>query len=78
MNQALEQINSRSKDSFVFAKEVSKPWGGIDPVISWCKTELQQDWRWQLLEPSSDHRPGRYCFFFDSERDYVAFLLHWS
>lgn len=73
-----QQINSRSKDSFTFAKEVRKPWGGIDPVISWCKTELQQEWRWQLIEPSSDHKPGRYCFFFDSERDYVAFLLHWS
>jgi hypothetical protein len=78
MSPALAQINQRSRESFSYAREIAKPFGGIDRVISWCKTEIQGDWRWQLIEPSSDIRPGRYCFFFDSERDYVAFLLQWS
>jgi len=27
---------------------------------------------------SSDRQPGRYCFFFDDERDYLSFLMKWS
>lgn len=68
----------RAKESFAFAKEIVKPFGVIDAVIDWCKSQLVGDWRWQLIEVSSDIKPGRYCFYFDSERDYVAFLLRWS
>jgi hypothetical protein len=68
----------RSKESFSYAKEISRPFGGIDAVIAWCKSELLSEWRWQMVEMSSDIRPGRYIFYFDSERDCVAFLLHWQ
>ena len=68
----------RAKESFAFAKEIVKPFGVIDAVIDWSKSQLVGDWRWQLIEVSSDIKPGRYCFYFDSERDYVAFLLRWS
>lgn len=68
----------RAKESFCYAKEIVKPFGVIDSVIDWCKSQLVGDWRWQLIEISSDIKPGRYCFYFDSERDYVAFLLHWA
>jgi hypothetical protein len=47
-------------------------------VISWCKTEVQADWRWQLCQASTDFLPGKYIFYFDSEQDYVAFLLKWA
>lgn len=78
MNPALAQIDQRRRESFSYVREIAKPHGKLDIVLAWCKTELEQEWRWQLVEPSSDHRPGRYCFFFDSERDYVAFVLHWA
>lgn len=75
---AISELQHREKDSFAFAKEITKPFGQIDRVLDWCKSELQDDWRWQLVEMSSDTRPGRYIFYFDSERDTVAFLLHWQ
>jgi len=78
MPQALQDYKFREKDSFLYTKEIVKPFGLIDPIIAWCKTELQSDWRWQLIEVSSDTRPGRYCFFFDSERDFCAFTLKWA
>lgn len=78
MNAALGQINERSAASFAHRREILQPFGGLDRVISWCRSEMQSEWRWQVLEPSSDHRPGRYCFYFDSERDCVAFVLHWT
>ena len=68
----------RQGESFRHAKEIAKSFGGLDPVLAWCRTEMTDEWRWQLIKTSTDREPGRYCFYFDSERDYVAFLLHWS
>ena len=68
----------RDKDSFDHAHEIVKPFGVIEHVLNWCKIELRGEWRWQLLEMSSDIKPGRYIFYFDDERDYLAFLMKWS
>ena len=68
----------RDKDSFAYAQEITKPFGALDPVIRWCKEELQEDWRWQMVEMSNDQRPGRYIFYFDSEKDCCAFTLKWA
>ena len=68
----------REKNSFAHSKEIVKPFGSLDSIISWCKTELVDEWRWELIEVSTDTRPGRYVFYFDSERDLFAFVLHWS
>jgi len=67
----------RLGDSFKYAKEITKPFGELDRVLAWCKTELTSEWRWQLIDGSSDTRPGRYTFYFDSERDCCAFTLRW-
>ena len=69
---------ARDRDSFCHAQEVTKPFGVLESVLDWCKEELSAEWRWQLLEVSSDNRPGRYIFYFDSERDYLAFVMKWS
>ena len=68
----------RDGESFNYARDISKPFGQIDRILDWCKAELQDEWRWQLVDVSSDIRPGRYIFYFDSERDYFAFTLQWA
>ena len=68
----------RLGDSFRHAREINKPFGELDRVLAWCKTELVGEWRWQLVDVSTDQRPGRYIFYFDSERDYFAFTLYWQ
>jgi len=78
MPAVLHQHQIRDRESFHFAREIVKPFGTLDSVVNWCKTEMQGEWRWQLIEMSSDTRPGRYCFFFDSERDFCAFTLKWA
>jgi hypothetical protein len=72
------QINWRSKESFSHAIEILKPYGYLDNVLKWCKNELDHDWRWQMVEMSTDLRPGRYIFYFDNERDCFAFTLKWT
>jgi hypothetical protein len=71
-------INYRESASFAYSHELIKPFGTLDSVLDWCKSQLSGDWRWQLIEISTDRRPGRYVFYFDSERDCVAFMLQWS
>jgi hypothetical protein len=73
----IRQIDPRSRESFAHAREVVRAWGGLEPILAWCRTELIGDWRWQLVDMSSDQRPGRYIFYFDSERDCCAFALKW-
>jgi hypothetical protein len=68
----------RRGDSFAYAREISQPWGVLEHVLAWCKQELQADWRWQLIEMSTDQRNGRYIFYFDSDRDCCSFLLKWG
>jgi hypothetical protein len=72
------QMALRSQESFPYSREITKPFGKLDHVLDWCKTELVGDWRWQLVDVSSDTRPGRYVFYFDTERDFFAFVLQWS
>lgn len=62
---------------YSYAKEISSPFGGLQTVLDWCKIELQGEWRWSLIDVSSDQRPGRYRFYFQNERDTVAFTLKW-
>jgi hypothetical protein len=73
-----DDYHVRAADSFAHAHEIVKPFGQIDIILTWAKSELSQDWRWQLVELSSYSRPGRYIFYFDSERDYLSFVLKWS
>ena len=68
----------RLSESFNHAQEIARPFGQIDRIIEWCKTELVGDWRWQVITTSSDRAPGRYIFYFDSDRDAAAFALFWS
>ena len=77
---ALEEngYHVRERESFRHAQEVIKPCGVLDDIIAWCKSECKQDWRWQLIDMSTDIKPGRYIFYFDSEQDYFAFYMKWS
>ena len=68
----------RLGESFNYAREIARPFGQIDRIIEWCKTELTSDWGWQVVATSSDRAPGRYIFYFDSDRDAAAFALFWS
>lgn len=66
----------RDKESFAYAVEITRDWGCLQAVLDWCKSELVEDWRWQLAGMSGVD-PGRYIFYFDSERDCLAFTLKW-
>ena len=72
-----EHTMTKSK-GYNHALLITKPYGEIEHVLDWCKQELTGDWRWQLVEVSSPTRPGQYIFYFDIERDLVAFTMKCS
>lgn len=78
MKLPLELLDRRETDGYPFAKEISKPYGVLDKIIAWCEQEMLEDWRWQLVQSSSDSIPGRYIFYFTSGRDHFAFVLKWG
>ena len=65
-------------ERYNYAFEIKKPTGTLDEILAWTKDVLVSEWRWQLVDVSSQQTPGRYIFYFNSERDYIAFLLKWS
>ena len=71
-------FSHREKQSFNHAKEIVKPYGQINHIIEWCKSELTEDaWAWQMVEMSTPTRPGRYIFYFDVPKDCFAFTIKW-
>jgi hypothetical protein len=68
----------RSAESFNHAIRISKPFGSIDRIIEWSKSEMTDEWRWQLVRTSSNAEWGEYIFFFDSEADYLAFVMKFA
>ena len=68
----------RKAESFNHAIKIIKPFGSIDRIIDWAKAELKDEWRWQVIQFSTDLTPGQYIFYFDSESDYLAFVMKHS
>jgi len=46
-------------------------------VLDWCHNELLDTWAWEIIEGPSDRGPCSFIFYFNNERDAVAFTLKW-
>jgi hypothetical protein len=46
--------------------------GQLAGIISWCERNCTSDWR---FTEDINNQWGGYVFLFESERDYVAFLV---
>lgn len=51
---------------------VTVQFGQLQPIVDWCDRNCTSDWRY--MEAVTDQW-NSYEFFFESERDYVAFLM---
>jgi hypothetical protein len=50
-------------------------YGQLQPVLDWCDRNCEADWRYVDLVADQDSATGRWEFLFESEKDYVAFLM---
>jgi hypothetical protein len=51
---------------------VTVNYGELKPIVEWCERNCKDEWR--FMEDINDQFNG-FEFFFESERDYVAFLM---
>ena len=65
-------------DGYKYAYRIMKSFGVIEVILDWCKRELPNEWRWQSIEVSSLTKKGEYIFYFDSEKDYLSFIMKWA
>ena len=49
------------------------PWGQLKDIVEWCDRNCTNDYRF-MEDPDGDMY-NSWVFFFESERDYVAFTL---
>lgn len=52
----------------------SVPFGNLSSIITWCRKNCTDDWRYSIIEEAG-FNPGTYHFKFTNERDYINFLL---
>lgn len=48
--------------------DITFPFGKLDSMIEWCDNNCSSEWKF------GDSDDG-YTFYFESERDYIAFVL---
>lgn len=51
------------------------PYGSLQPVLDWCERNCEADYRYVDILAGDDSDAGRWEFLFESEKDYVAFLM---
>ena len=56
-----------------YRSEVTIPYGNLKEVVSWCDRNCSGDYRY--MEDPNGEMYTSWVFFFDTERDYVAFLM---
>ena len=49
------------------------PWGQLKEIVEWCDRNCTGDYRY--MEDLSGEMNNSWVFFFEAERDYVAFLM---
>lgn len=49
------------------------PYGDLRPIVEWCERNCVGDWRY-MEDPNADMYSG-WVFFFEEERDYMAFMF---
>ena len=59
---------------FGYKCEIAIPYGQLQPVIEWCQNNIVNNWQYKVLNEAGSS-PGFYEFVFDSEKDYMLFLL---
>ena len=54
--------------------KIDLPYGKLKDIIEWCERNCTSDWRFMEDPDNYIHTVG-WIFFFETERDYVAFKI---
>jgi hypothetical protein len=48
--------------------------GQLAPIMHWCQSQCIADWGYAITDIAG-YLPGKYTFYFESETDYINFIL---
>jgi hypothetical protein len=65
---------SLNNSSQIYVGEISLPWGELGGIMSWCKKNLQSEWKIEIISAAGE-KSGVYRFTFDSLLDYNSFQI---
>lgn len=54
--------------------EVELNWGELTPTINWCQRNCTGEWAYEICGAAGQNK-GEYEFYFESEKDLVAFKI---
>jgi hypothetical protein len=57
-----------------YKAEVNIRYGQLEEMINWCRTNCLGMWGYSVVADAGEE-PGVYSFQFESEKDYVTFLV---
>ena len=57
-----------------FQTEISISYGNLTPMLNWCESNCADHWSFNILEDAGNEE-GKYKFFFQSQTDYINFLV---
>ncbi len=57
-----------------YKTEIIIGYGQLKPVIEWCTRNCENDWGYNCLVPAG-RDGGLYDFYFETESDYINFIL---
>jgi hypothetical protein len=56
-----------------YKERIALAYGELQHLVEWCDRNCTDDWRY-MEDPNGDMY-NSWVFFFESERDYVAFIM---
>lgn len=57
-----------------FKTEMDIKFGQLAPIMHWCQSQCIADWGYAITDIAG-YLPGKYTFYFESETDYINFIL---
>lgn len=58
-----------------FRTDIQLPYGHLGEVVEWCRNNCVSEWKFHEHHNTVDTFDPEYTFYFENERDYVAFLI---
>ena len=58
-----------------FKTKITIGYGQLKPIIEWCTRNCFDDWGYDCLEFAGGRDGGLYDFYFETESDYINFIL---
>lgn len=55
---------------------IDLPFGKLRPVVEWCTTNCMQNWAFDISDDIGEKQMSSYDFRFESEKDYITFLVY--